>query len=171
MHSAVNGLEQILRSVPFKWDFQPSQWKVPDGNTSTPPTMWRQISTFLPAPHPIQRTIVPKLMAVCLSVSVCLPAHLSVCIYLYSPPTEVDGVHSDGRGVLAVALLVQQHGGRRPGAGGRGVQRVQVAHVGAQLFDRARPERVARGDQHAEAVIQQPEADLSSRGRKGEKIA
>ena len=40
------------------------------------------------------------------------------------------------------------------------VQRVEVAHVGAQLLHGAGAERVARRDQHAEVVLDQPEADL-----------
>ncbi len=35
----------------------------------------------------------------------------------------------------------------------------------AQLLDRAAPERVARSDEHAQLVLQEPEADLGQVGR------
>jgi len=42
------------------------------------------------------------------------------------------------------------------------VEGVEVAHVRSQLLDGAGSERVARGDQHSEVVLDQPEADLQT---------
>ena len=66
-----------------------------------------------------------------------------------------DRVLGHVRGVLAVPLLVQLHGTALALA-----QLRQVARVHPQLLDRARPERVARRDQHPVLVLQQEVAHL-----------
>ena len=78
--------------------------------------------------------------------------------------TEVDGLHRDGGRILAVALLVELH---HRLARGRRVERVEAAHVGAELLDGAGAKRVARGDQDPQAVLHQPEGDLRGRGTGG----
>lgn len=76
-----------------------------------------------------------------------------------SARTVGDGLHGDARGVLAVPFLVELHHGA-PAMALRRVQRVEAAGVGAQLLHRSRAERVTRGDEDAEAVLDEPERDL-----------
>lgn len=82
-----------------------------------------------------------------------------------SPQNTIgNGLHGDAGGVFAVAFLVELHHGP-PAVALRGVQRVEAARVGAQLLHRARPERVAGGDEDAETVLDQPERDLGAVNR------
>ena len=67
---------------------------------------------------------------------------------------------------LTVSLLIQLHH-LAAGVFLRRVQGVQVAGVCPQLLDGAGAERVARGDQHAEPVLDQPETDLGTPGEGG----
>lgn len=76
-----------------------------------------------------------------------------------SVPTVGDGLHGDARSVLAVSLLVELHHGA-PAVALRRVQRVEAARVGAQLLHRPRAERVAGRNEHAEAILNEPERDL-----------
>ncbi|KRZ44954.1 hypothetical protein T4C_7402 [Trichinella pseudospiralis] len=64
--------------------------------------------------------------------------------------------------VLTVTLFVELHQTR--------VEFVQVADVGAQLFDRARTECVAGGNEHPEAVLVQPKCHLGQVGRLADTI-
>ncbi|KRZ18489.1 hypothetical protein T11_645 [Trichinella zimbabwensis] len=59
--------------------------------------------------------------------------------------------------VLTVTLFVELNQTR--------VEFVQVADVGAQLFDRARPESVAGGNEHPEAILVQPKCHFGQVGR------
>lgn len=78
-----------------------------------------------------------------------------------SAHTVGDGLHGDARGVLAVPLLVELHHGA-PAVALRRVQRVEAARVRAQLLHRSRAERVAGGNEDAEAILNQPEGDLQA---------
>lgn len=76
-----------------------------------------------------------------------------------------DGLRRDARRVLSVALLVEAHPLVRSGSGSvrwRRVQRVEATDVRAELLDSAGAERVAAGDQHANFILDQPEADLQT---------
>lgn len=73
--------------------------------------------------------------------------------------TGADSLLGDAGGVLAVALFEQQHA-LVPSVVLGGVERVESRHVGTQLLHGACSERVASGDQHAESVLDEPEADL-----------
>lgn len=72
-----------------------------------------------------------------------------------------DGVLGHGRGVLAVALLVNVH----LAAALSGRELLEVPHVHGELLHRAGAERVARGDEHAVLVLQEEVADLGEVGR------
>lgn len=76
-----------------------------------------------------------------------------------SAHTVGDGLHGDACSVLAVSLLVELHHGA-PAVALRRVQRVEAARVGAQLLHRPRAERVAGGNEDAEAILDEPERDL-----------
>ena len=73
--------------------------------------------------------------------------------------TEVDGFHGDAGRVLAIALLIQlDH--LAAAMMFRRMQCVQLALVRAQLLNCACAKGVAGGDEYAQAVLDQPEADL-----------
>lgn len=67
-----------------------------------------------------------------------------------------DGVAGDMRGVLAVPLLVQLH----PAQPFALTEFPEVAGVHAELFDGARAEGVAGGDEDAQVVLQEEEGEF-----------
>lgn len=78
------------------------------------------------------------------------------------PPLTIGyGVFGDTRRILPVPLLKQLDSPLAHVLG----QRTQIPHVHPELLDRAAPERIARGDEDAIPVLEEPEADFGQVGR------
>ena len=104
-----------------------------------------------------------RLLRACVRACVrdCVHACVYVCVCVstgekprpsVSCHTEVDSVHSNRCSILAVPLLVQQHGGRSTGHRRR-MESIEVTHVGPELFHCSSTECITGCNQDTEVIV------------------